>query len=231
MSTSAVGLAGAPSLRFWNTTNGKKAMMAVSGVVLAGFVVGHLLGNLQVFLGPEAFNGYAESLRAMPALLWGVRAILLVAVGTHIWSTIQLAGKKSAARPVGYQKYSPQGSSYAARTMYLSGPLLAAFVLYHLLQFTFGVGGTPYDPQDPYGNLVAGFQVWPVALAYVVAMGLLCLHLRHGLYSCLQTLGLHHPAYTPKVSAAASIVAILIFLGFASIPAAVLAGVIGPATF
>jgi succinate dehydrogenase / fumarate reductase cytochrome b subunit len=231
MSSPSAGLAGAPSLRFWQTANGKKAMMAVSGVVLAGFTVGHLLGNLQVFLGPDAFNGYAEALHAMPALLWGTRLVLLAAVGIHLWSTIQLAGRKSAARPVGYQKYTPQSSTYASRSMYLSGPLLAAFIVYHLMQFTFGVGGTPYDPDDAYGNLVAGFQVWPIACAYIAAMGLLCLHLRHGLYSFLQTLGLHHPAYTPKVKTAASAIAILIFLGFASIPAAVMAGVVAPASF
>lgn len=231
MSSSAVGLAGAPSLRFWNTTNGKKVMMAVSGVVLAGFAVGHLLGNLQAFLGPDAFNGYAENLHAMPAVVWAVRIVLLAAVGTHIWSTIQLAGRKSSARPVAYQKYTPQTSTYASRSMYLSGPLIAAFIVYHLMHFTLGVGGTPYDPNDAYGNLVAGFQVWPIAIAYIIAMGLLCLHLRHGLYSFLQTLGLNHPAYTPKVKTAASAIAILVFLGFASIPAAVLLGVVAPATF
>ena len=226
MSTSAAGIAGATDLCFWKTTNGKKAVMAVTGVVLAGFIVGHLLGNLQIFIGRDTFNGYAEGLKKLHVLLWGTRAALLVSVALHIWSTIQLAARRSSARPVAYQKYTAQTSSYASRTMYMSGPIVAAFIVYHLLHFTIGVGGTPYDAGDPYGNVVAGFKVIPVALAYVIAMGLLCLHLRHGLASFLQTLGVNHPAYTPKIKLAASLIAGLIFLGFSSIPVAVMAGVV-----
>lgn len=226
MSTTAVGIAGAPNLRFWNTTNGKKAVMAVTGVVLFGFLVGHLAGNLQIFLGRDAFNRYAENLHNLPLLVWGTRIVLLIAVGLHIWSTIALAGRKSSARSVSYQKYTPQASSYASRTMYWSGPILAAFILYHLLHFTFGVGGTEYHAYDPYGNVVKGFNVLPVALAYIVSMGLLCAHLSHGLWSFTQSLGFNHPAYTPRIKGAAVAIATLIFLGFASIPAAVLAGVV-----
>ncbi len=226
MSTSAVGIAGAPNLRFWNTTNGKKAIMAVTGVILAGFLVGHLLGNLQIFLGRDAFNRYAENLHNLPALVWGTRVVLLLAVGLHIWSTVQLADRKSSARPVAYQKYTPQTSTYASRTMYMSGPIVAAFIVYHLMHFTFGTGGTEYHYYDPYGNVVAGFKVLPIALAYVVAMGLLSMHLRHGLWSFFQSLGLNHPAYTPKLKGAAAAIAVLIFLGFASIPVAVLLGAV-----
>jgi succinate dehydrogenase / fumarate reductase cytochrome b subunit len=226
MSTSAVGIAGAPNLRFWNTTNGKKAIMAVTGVVLFGFIVGHLLGNLQIFLGRDAFNRYAENLHNLPALVWGTRVVLLISVALHIWSTIQLAGRKSTARPVAYQKYTPQASSYASRTMYMSGPILAAFIIYHLMHFTFGTGGTEYHYYDPYGNVIAGFSVLPISLAYVVAMALLCTHLSHGLWSFTQSLGFNHPAYTPKIKAAAVTIAGLIFLGFASIPVAVLLDVV-----
>jgi succinate dehydrogenase / fumarate reductase cytochrome b subunit len=228
MASTTTGLAGVPvrSLRFWDTTIGKKAVMAVSGVVLAGFVAGHLLGNLQIFIGPERFNSYARALKALPELLWAVRITLLVSVVLHIWSSLQLAVVKSEARPVGYVRSKAIGSSYASRTMYMSGPIVAAFIIYHLMQFTFGVGGTPYAESDPYGNVINGFRAPVVSLFYIVAVGLLCVHLRHGIASSVQSLGFHHPRYTPRLRAAAVIVATLIFLGFASIPVAVLTGVI-----
>jgi len=200
--------------------------MAVSGFVLAGFVVVHLAGNLQIFFGPERFNDYARSLRDLPALVWTARAVLLVMVSLHIWSTVQLAVVKSDARPVRYARHETAASTYASRTMYMSGPILAAFVIYHLMQFTFGVGGTYYDPRDAYGNVIAGFRNAPIAVFYILAMALLCLHLRHGLWSIFQTLGFHHPRYTPRLRAAAMLAALLVFFGFVSIPVAVLSGLI-----
>jgi succinate dehydrogenase / fumarate reductase, cytochrome b subunit len=228
MASTTTGIAAVPvrTLRFWNTTNGKKAVMAATGVVLAVFVAGHLLGNLQIFLGPDRFNSYARTLKSLPELLWPVRITLLVSVILHIWSSVQLAVVKSEARPVGYVRTKSIASTYASRTMYMSGPILAAFIVYHLMQFTFGVGGTPYMESDAYGNVINGFRVPAVSLFYIVAMGLLCLHLRHGLSSIVQSLGLTHPRYTPKLKSIAVIVATLIFLGFVSIPVAVLAGVI-----
>jgi succinate dehydrogenase / fumarate reductase, cytochrome b subunit len=210
------------TLRFWNTTIGKKAVMAVSGVVLAGFVAGHLLGNLQIFLGPDRFNSYARALRSLPELLWAVRITLLVSVILHIWSSVQLAVVKSDARPLGYVRKKSIASSYASRTMYMSGPILAAFIVYHLMQFTLGVGGTPFIESDPYGNVINGFRVPAVSLFYILAMGLLCLHLRHGLWSIAQSLGF----YQPQLRMGAVIVATLIFFGFVSIPVAVMTGVI-----
>ena len=222
MSATAVGIAGREkAARFWNTTAGKKAVMAVSGVALVGFVVVHLAGNLQIFLGADQFNEYARTLRRLPELVWTVRAVLLVMVLLHIWSALQLAIVKSEARPERYVRHMSPTSSYAARTMYWSGPILAAFVVYHLMQFTFGVGGTPYDPYDAYGNVIAGFRVIPVSAFYVIAMGFLCLHLRHGLWSMLQTLGFYHPRYTPVIKRLANLAALLIFFGFISIPVAV----------
>jgi succinate dehydrogenase / fumarate reductase cytochrome b subunit len=227
MSATAAGIAGAAGpMRFWQTTNGKKAVMAVSGVILAGFVLAHLLGNLQIFLGPDAFNSYARTLRHLPELVWPTRAILLIAVTLHIWSSLQLAVAKSEARPTGYVKSKPTGSSYASRTMYWSGPIIAAFVIYHLMQFTFGVGGTPYHPFDAYGNVIEGFRVPALAIFYVIAMGLLCLHLRHGLWSMFQTLGFYHPRHTPRIKRLASLIALFIFFGFISIPIAVVLRVI-----
>lgn len=216
----------ARTLRFWNTTLGKKAVMAVTGAILALFVFVHLLGNLQIFLGPDQFNGYARTLRHLPELVWPVRVILLVCVVMHIWSSLQLAVTKSEARPIGYLRSKPSGSSYASRTMYWSGPIIAAFVVYHLLQFTFGAGGTPYNPFDTYGNVISGFRVPAVSIFYVIAMGLLCLHLRHGLWSMFQTLGLYHPRHTSRMRRAASLVSLFVFFGFISIPVAVLLRII-----
>jgi succinate dehydrogenase / fumarate reductase cytochrome b subunit len=227
MSAAAPGIAGPVRvLRFWTTTVGKKAVMAVSGVILAGFVFAHLLGNLQIFLGPDQFNGYARTLRHLPELVWPTRVILLIMVILHIWSSLQLAVVKSEARPVGYVKHTSIGSSYASRTMYLSGPVIAAFVVYHLMQFTFGVGGTPYQQFDAYGNVIQGFRVPAVSIFYIIAVALLCLHLRHGLWSLFQSLGFSHPRHTPRIRRAASIIALFIFFGFVSIPVAVMLKVI-----
>lgn len=227
MSAAASGI-GAPvrALRFWNTTIGKKAVMAVSGLILALFVLGHLIGNLQIFMGPDQFNGYARTLRHLPELLWPVRVVLLVMVMLHIWSALQLAVVKSEARPVGYTKKRAAGSSYASRTMYWSGPIIAAFVVYHLMQFTFGVGGTSYREFDAYGNVIAGFRVPVVSIFYIIAMALLCLHLRHGIWSMFQSLGFSHPRHTPAIQRAASLIALFVFFGFSSIPVAVMLHVI-----
>jgi len=227
MSAAASGIAGPVRvLRFWNTTIGKKAVMAASGIVLSLFVIGHLIGNLQIFLGPDQFNGYARTLRHLPELLWPVRVVLLVMVMLHIWSSLQLAVIKSEARPIGYTRRTPAGSSYASRTMYWSGPIIAAFVVYHLMQFTFGVGGTPYHEFDAYGNVINGFRVPAVSIFYIIAMALLCLHLRHGLWSLFQSLGFNHPRHTPVIKRAAVWIALFIFFGFVSIPIAVMLRVI-----
>jgi succinate dehydrogenase / fumarate reductase, cytochrome b subunit len=225
MSASAIRLEGR-SARFWTATNGKKAVMAITGVVLTGFAFGHMAGNLQVFLGPEKFNHYAASIKALPPLLWGTRITLLVSVFLHIWSAFSLWRLKSEARPIGYVRQKAIASTYAARTMYWSGPILALFIVYHLLHFTIGVGGTRFVEDQPYDNLVAGFSVIPIALFYIVAMACLCFHLFHGIWSLFQTLGINHPKYTPLLRTAAKLLAILLFIGFSSIPIAVMAGLI-----
>jgi len=227
MTATVAGVGGRTrALRFWNTTNGKKAVMAVSGVILVAFIAGHLAGNLQIFLGPERYNGYARFLKSVPELLWPVRIVLLAMITLHIWSSIQLAVVKSEARPIGYVQKKNVVATYASRTMYWSGPIIALFVVYHLMQFTFGVGGTRFDEGDAYGNVIAGFRVPAISLFYILAMGLLCLHLRHGMWSMLQTLGFYHPRFTPRIKTAATAIALLVFLGFCSIPVAVLSGVI-----
>ena len=227
MSANAIRLQGRAA-QFWSATLGKKAVMAMTGVILVGFVVVHLLGNLQVFAGPDKFNNYAHTLKSVPAVLWGARLTLLTAVFLHIWSAFSLWRLKAEARPVGYQKQKAIVSTYASRTMYWSGPILLLFIVYHLLHFTVGVGGTRFVEGEPYDNLVAGFRVVPIALFYVIAMGCLCYHLFHGIWSMFQTLGLQHPRYTPKLRVLAKVIAIALFLGFSSIPLAVLLGRIQP---
>lgn len=227
MSANAIRFDGRAA-RFWTATLGKKAVMALTGVVLVGFVIVHLLGNLQVFVGPDKFNAYAHTLKSVPAVLWGARLTLLTAVFLHIWSAFSLWRLKADARPIGYQKRRPIASSYASRTMYWSGPILLLFIVYHLMQFTIGAGGTRFVEDEPYDNLVAGFQVVPIALFYIMAMGFLCLHLFHGIWSMFQTLGLQHPKYTPMLRLLAKVIALALFVGFSSIPLAVLLGRVQP---
>ena len=227
MSANAIRLEGRAT-RFWSATLGKKAVMAVTGVMLVGFVVVHLLGNLQVFAGPEKFNNYAHALKSIPAVLWGTRLTLLTAAILHIWSAFSLWRLKAGARPIGYESKKAIASSYASRTMYWSGPILLLFIVYHLLHFTVGKGGTRFIEDEPYDNLVAGFEVIPIALFYIVSMGCLCFHLFHGIWSMFQTLGIHHPRYTPWLRFAAKVIAVVLFLGFGSIPLAVMLGRIQP---
>ncbi|HZU26319.1 MAG TPA: succinate dehydrogenase cytochrome b subunit [Bryobacteraceae bacterium] len=234
MAAPAVGFSDRRAARFFETTVGMKIVMAITGAVLFLFVVGHLLGNLQVFEGREALNRYAVFLRIEPPLLWTVRIVLLICVLLHIWSSWKLWRRKREARPVKYEMKKPAGSSYASRTMYWSGPIILAFVIYHLMQYTFGVGGTPYDQWaghpgeiDVYANLVHGFRIWPISAFYIIAMVLLCLHLYHGIWSAFQTLGASHPRYTPMLKNAAALIAILLAAGYISIPVAILTGLIG----
>jgi len=229
MSATAVNFPAA-SLRFWQTTVGKKAIMAVTGVLLFGYVVAHLLGNLQIYFPPEKINHYAAFLHSHPALLWAARTTLLFAVGLHIWSSFQLWLLQREARPINYVKKANLNSTYASRTMLWSGPIILAFVIFHLLHLTFGTvhPGGAFDEQNVYNNVVTGFQVWPVSLFYIVAMIMLCYHLYHGLWSMFQSLGFSHPVYTPWLQLFAKIVAIVIAVGNISMPIAVLAGWIKP---
>jgi len=224
MSAASVGLAGRQ--RFYTSTVGKKAVMAVSGAILFLFVIGHLIGNLQIYEGPEKLNHYAVLLRSMPALLWSVRGTLLLMVILHIWSSVQLGLRNIEARPSGYVKKKTTGSSYASRTMYWSGPIILAFVIYHLLDFTFGNLNPHFEEGNVYANVLASFQVIPVSAFYIFAMLLLCMHLYHGLWSMFQSLGFHHPRHTPILRRAAAAIAILIAVGNISIPISVMAGLV-----
>lgn len=215
---------------------GAKAVMAITGVALVGFVIAHMAGNLLVFAGKDAFNDYAETLQSLGALLWVARIGLLAAVALHIGSAIRLNKLNAEARPVAYRVITPSVSSYATRTMKYSGYILFAFIVYHLLHFTLGVT----DPDayaltetvdgvkrhDVYAMVVAGFKNPIVSISYIVAMLLLSMHLSHGVSSLFQSLGVNHPKYNDAIGKVGPAVGALVALGFISIPAGVLAGVV-----
>lgn len=211
---------------FWQSTNGKKAVMAVTGCILFLFIIGHLLGNLQIFESRARLNAYGAFLHNLGEVLWIVRGILIAAVLLHIWATITLGLRNLKARPVGYKVKKSVASSYADRTMYWSGPIVLAFVIFHLLEFTAGVihPEARFIPGDVFHNVTAGFSVWWVSAWYIFALILLGMHLRHGLWSMFQSLGLNHPRHTPVLKQAALWIAVLITAGYISIPVAVLAG-------
>lgn len=213
---------------FWQSTNGKKIVMGVTGAILFAFVTGHMLGNLQIFAGPEHLNAYGHLLHSLGELLWPVRITLLAAVALHILAAVQLWALNQKARPVAYARKEAIAASYASRTMYWSGPIVLAFVIFHLLQFTAGVihPGSQFIEGDVYHNVVAGFQVWWVSAWYIFAVSLLGVHLSHGISAMFQSLGLSHPRYTPLVKKAAVAIAALLVLGFISVPISVLLEVV-----
>jgi len=215
---------------------GKKYLMAISGAVLFLFVLGHLAGNLQVFLGPEAINRYGHFLQSNTELLWPARLFLLLMVTVHIWSAIQLSVENRRARPIPYGAYQPVASSYASRTMLMSGVIIFVFIVYHLLHYTAQVqyinftGQNFVDFTDPekrhdiFKMMVVGFSNFWVSGFYVLGIGLLCLHLSHGVSSMFQSLGWKNQSYGPFLDKLARWVAVLIFVGYVSIPIAILLG-------
>lgn len=218
------------ALSFIDTTVGKKVVMALSGLVLFGFVIGHMLGNLQVLMGPERFNAYAVGMHALGPLLWLARLILLVAVALHISTALSLVASASAARPEPYRQKRNVRTSFAALTMKYSGVTLLFFILYHLAHFTFpGVAMGAYEHKhfsQAYSNLVNGFSIpWVVAL-YTVAMLALGLHLYHGAQSLLQTMGLGGPRLSEKAKFGAQVVALTVTVGNIMLPFSVLAGLV-----
>jgi len=224
----------------FSSSLGKKFIMAVSGFVLFLFVVGHLAGNLQIFLGAEAINRYGHFLQSNPELIWPARLFLLLMIALHIWSAIKLSAENRAARPIGYGEYKPVGSSYASRTMLMSGLIIFAFIIYHLLHFTvqnqyinftgqnFNTFVDQADPAHPrhdiFKMMVVGFRNPLVSGFYLVGMALLCLHLSHGVSAMFQSLGWKNKAYGPVLDKAARVIAWIIFLGYSSIPVAILVG-------
>jgi succinate dehydrogenase / fumarate reductase, cytochrome b subunit len=229
MSSSASSLARAA--QFLEAPVGKKVVMALTGVVLFGFVFVHMLGNLQIFLPPGTdgvypIDAYGAALHVNQPVLWLARIVLLTSVGLHIWSAVKLAILRNQARPARYVVHTPIVSTYASRTMYWSGPILAAFIVYHLLHFTTGTAHPDFRFLSVHDNVVKGFSVWYVSLFYIVAMAMLCLHLYHGAWSLVQSLGFAHPRYTPRLRMAAKVFAAVIAAGNISIPLAILLGLV-----
>jgi len=218
---------------FYSSAVGKKTVMALTGIVLFGFVFMHMAGNLKIFLGAEAFNHYAEFLRSAgePLLphgagLWMFRVMLLVCVGLHITAATQLTFQNRRARPVAYSRRTAVQLGYAERTMRWSGYLMAIYVIYHLMHLTVGSAHPAFSPANPYGNVVIAFQAWPVAAVYIVANLLLGMHLYHGLWSLFQTLGLNAPRYNGWRRVFAVVFAVVVTAGFVAIPIAVLTGMV-----
>ncbi|MGI5492479.1 succinate dehydrogenase cytochrome b subunit [Microtetraspora malaysiensis] len=221
---------------FFASSNGKKAVMAVTGAILVLFLLGHMVGNLKAFFGADAFNHYAEWLRTMgsPAvpyrvLLTLVEVGLAVAVVLHMWSAVSLARRAAQARPVKYAaKRKSQAGGYATHTMRYGGVIILLFVIWHLLDMTFGAVNPKGFDAEPFDRLVAGFDPsrWWVTLFYVVAMIMVGLHLRHGLWSAFQTLGLASGRSYGKLKATAALVSLVLVVGFLAVPVGVMIGVI-----
>lgn len=218
---------------------GKKYIMAVTGFCLFGFVAGHMVGNLQIFLGPEAINRYGHFLQSNVELLWPVRLGMLALVGLHIWSAARLEVENRTARgPIGYAQYRPVGSTLASRTMLMSGLIVFCFIVYHILHYTVrlkavNLGGHDFqhmpdlvDPKrhDIYKMMILGFRQPLVSLFYLLGVGLLCVHLSHGITSMFQSLGLKNEGWRVTLDRASQFIAIALFLGYSSIPVAVLLG-------
>ena len=215
----------------YSTTVGKKSVVAVTGILLYGFVVLHMLGNLKVFTGNVAtgephIDVYATFLRTMGEplvpygfILWCVRIVLLIALILHVVTVLQLAVRNRRARHTRYTRHTYNESSVPARLMLVSGLLLLAFLVFHLLQFTFGViGVTRFEQEEVYSNLYYAFQKWFFVLMYVVAMAALALHVNHGIWSLFQTLGLDNPDRNRTFRVLATVSAVALFVGFAAVP-------------
>ncbi|MEW6157000.1 MAG: succinate dehydrogenase cytochrome b subunit [Verrucomicrobiota bacterium] len=225
-------------LRFFGSSLGRKYIMAISGVVLFAFVVAHLIGNLQIFLGPDQINAYGHFLQSQPEILWLARTGLLAMVLLHIWAAVKLSIENRRARTIPYEQNQLVAASYASRTMLMSGLIIAAFIVYHLLHFTVlakAINLTGHDfaalhdakgRHDVYRMMVLGFQQPIVSIFYVIAMGLLSLHLSHGAGAMFQSLGLKNRVFGPVIDRAARLAAWLIFFGYISIPLAVLLGLV-----
>lgn len=218
---------------FYRSAIGKKAVMAVSGLILFGFVFVHMVGNLKLYLGPEHMNEYAESLRTMfmpivprEGALWIARLVLLAAVVLHIHSAWAVSQLSRESRPIAYQRREYVKASYAARTIRWGGVIVLLFIIYHLLHLTFGTVHPGFVHGDAYGNVVKGFQVWWVAAFYILANLALGLHLYHGVWALFSSLGVTHKRFDAWRRTLATVFAVIITLGNISFPLAVVAGLV-----
>jgi succinate dehydrogenase / fumarate reductase, cytochrome b subunit len=218
---------------FYRSAIAKKAIMAVTGVILFGWIFLHMVGNLKLYFGPEKMNHYAVWLRDLGApllphegALWLMRVFLLVCVVLHIHAAVALTVMNRNARPLGYRDRDYLAATYAARTMRWGGVIILLFVIYHLLHLTTGQAHPTFIKDDVYYNVVSGFQIWWVSAIYIIAQLALALHLYHGLWSMFNSVGLNHVRFNPWRRTFATAFAVIVALGNISIPIAVLLGVV-----
>lgn len=211
----------------WGTSVGKKAVMAVTGLLMVAYLITHVLANLLVFQGPAKINAYSQFLHGTGGALWVARLVLFAAVLLHIVAAVQLTARRRSARPVGYAGgRESQVSTFASRTIRWGGVLILVFLVYHILHFTLGTVHTSFVEGDPYHNVVAGFGNPLVVLFYEVAMVAVGLHLYHGIWSSGRSLGVSPPSPHPIRRQLALALSVIVWAGFAVIPLAVFAGII-----
>ena len=228
----AVATASSTAVRPTRTTVALKLLMALTGIVLFGFVVAHMLGNLLLFSGKEALNGYAHTLHESARLLWTARIVLLLSFVAHIWAALKLTARNRAARPEGYAQRVWVRTKLSSRLMMVGGIVLLVYVVFHILHFTVGaiqadvIGDFVADDanRDVYGAVTAAFQNVGYVVIYVVAVLALAMHLSHGAQSFFQTLGLNHPRYNGFFRAFGPVMAVIVAVGFLAVPLAVLFG-------
>jgi succinate dehydrogenase / fumarate reductase, cytochrome b subunit len=213
---------------FYGSMVGKKVVMGVTGLIGIGFVVLHSLGNLLVFRGPAAINAYSHFLKSTGELLWTLRIVLIVAVVLHVIAAVQLTRQSRAARPIAYTKREPQVATVASRTMRWGGAFLLVFIVLHILHFTTGTirPAGVFSGEDVYANVVTSFRIWWVALFYVLAMLALGLHLFHGAWSSVRSIGVSPPSPQPLHHRISLAIAILVWAAFTAVPIAVVTGIV-----
>jgi succinate dehydrogenase / fumarate reductase cytochrome b subunit len=220
-------------MRWYNTSLGKKFIMAITGLLMVLFVVAHMLGNMSIFGGENGLNAYAEHLRAFPPALWAFRAVMVGAFLVHIWMGLSLYLENKAARPVQYAKKVNDKTTFSAQTMIWTGLILGAFIVYHLLHFTLHAVPGVVTGEDAEGRfnvfamVVDAFRNFPITLVYVAAMVVLLLHLRHGIQSFFQSLGLTNDSTQPKLVTGGRWVAGVVAIGFLAIPVLIFFKAIG----
>lgn len=220
--------------RFTRSNIGLKVLMAVTGVVMFGYLIGHVSGNMLIFAGRDKINDYSAFLHHAKGLLWGTRILLLASVLVHIWATVKFLALRNSARPVAYASKGAHGTTWAARTMYWSGPVIALFVVYHILHLTTGTLHPTFAKNlneatgrlDVYQNLVDDFSRPLPAALYIVGMLAIALHLSHGLWSMLQTVGVNRPNWEPTLRKIALLAAVIICGGFIAVPVSILFGIV-----
>jgi succinate dehydrogenase / fumarate reductase cytochrome b subunit len=211
----------------WNSSVGKKSVMAATGLIWVAYLITHVLANLLVFQGPDKINAYSAFLHGTGGALWAARLVLIAALVLHVIAAIQLADRRKEARPTGYASgREPQVSTWASRTIRWGGALILLFLVYHLLHFTIGTAHPDFVEGDPYHNVAAGFRSLPVVVLYLTAMAAVGLHLYHGLWSSGRSLGVSQPSPRPLRRTVALVLALVVWLGFSVIPIAVYAGVV-----